>query len=122
MKFNNVEKLPDFEHDIKKLRKKYKTIDDDLGTFISTAIKIHDKENDMGIVRIPGLGFDEPAIYKGRKFACRSLKGKGNRTGIRVIFAHFQTEGKIELIEIIKSEQQNHDKQKIKRHYGSSGS
>jgi len=31
------------------------------------------------------------------KFACRSLKGKGVQSGIRVIYAYFEEKDKIEL-------------------------
>jgi hypothetical protein len=44
----------------------------------------HELGIDAGAMeRIPGLGFEEPKIYKVVKFACRSLFGKGNRSGIR---------------------------------------
>lgn len=119
MKFRDVVRIPEFDRDLKKLKKRYRTIEEDLDTFINTAIKLHDAENDMGIVRISGLGIENPPVYKGRKFACKSLKGKGSRSGVRVIFAHFAAEERIELVEIyIKSDQANHDEQRILEHYG----
>jgi mRNA-degrading endonuclease RelE of RelBE toxin-antitoxin system len=119
MKYSDVVRLPEFVRDLKKLKKRYRTIEEDLDTFINTAIRLHDAENDMGIVRISGLGIENPPVYKGRKFACRSLKGKGARSGIRVVFAHFEAEERIELVEIyVKSDQANHDVQRILEHYG----
>jgi mRNA-degrading endonuclease RelE of RelBE toxin-antitoxin system len=118
MKYSDVVRLPEFVRDLKKLKKRYRTIEEDLDTFINTAIRLHDAENDMGIVRISGLGIENPPVYKGRKFACRSLKGKGARSGIRVVFAHFEAEERIELVEIyVKSDQANHDVQRILEHY-----
>jgi hypothetical protein len=46
------------------------------------------------------LGIEEPPIYKAKKFACRALKGKGVQSGIRVIYAYFKDDDKIELVEI----------------------
>jgi hypothetical protein len=119
MKYSDVVRLPEFDRDLKKLKKRYRTIEEDLDTFINTAIKLHDAENDMGIVRIPGLGIEHPPVYKCKRFACKALKGKGSRSGIRVIFAHFADEERIELVEIyIKSDQANHDEQRILEYYG----
>ena len=119
MKYRDVVRLSEFDRDLKKLKKRYRTIEEDLDIFINTAIELHDAENDMGIVRISGLGIENPPVYKGRKFACKSLKGKGSRTGIRVIFAYFAAEERIELVEIyIKSDQANHDEQRILEYYG----
>ena len=53
-------------------------------------------------------------IYKAKKFACRSLKGKGVQSGIRVIYAYFEKEDKIELIEIYyKGDKENEDRERI---------
>lgn len=81
-----------------------------------------------GIVRISGLAIESPQIYKARKFACRSLKGKGVHSGIRVIYAYFEEEDKparhlcggIELIEIYyKGDKENEDRERIIKHYES---
>ncbi len=68
-----------------------------------------------GIFRITGFPFEKPLIYKAKKFACRSLKGKGVRSGIRVIYAYFEKEDRIELIEIYykDSVQKCEDKEQI---------
>lgn len=37
-------------------------------------------------------------IYKAKKFACRSLKGKGVQSGVRVIYVYFEEVDNIEHI------------------------
>ena len=57
-------------------------------------------------------------IYKVTKFACKSIKGKGVRSGIRIIYAYYEKENIIEFIEIYhKSDKPNEDKQRIIDHY-----
>jgi hypothetical protein len=53
-----------------------------------------------GIVRIEGLGQGALPIFKARKFACRSLKGKGAQSGIRVIYAYQAELDRIHYIEL----------------------
>jgi len=62
------------------------------------------KIDKKGIFQITGLPIESPKIYKAKKFACRSLKGKGVQSGIRVIYAYFAEADKIELIEIYYKE------------------
>jgi hypothetical protein len=110
--FKRVARLPEFEKDLKKLLKRYRTLEDDLANFLNVALADYHKNgfDNGGIVRIPDLGFDQPKIYKARKFACRSMKGKGVQSGIRVIYAYFEEEDKIELIEIYcKGDKKNED-------------
>lgn len=112
--------LNEFDKEFKKLIKKFKTLDEDLNTFINVQLKlVHKLEKDnSGIVRISDLGIDNPKIYKAKKFACKSLKGKGARSGIRIIYAYYKEEDIIEFIEIYyKGEKANEDKDRIIRYY-----
>jgi len=53
-----------------------------------------------------------------RKFACRSLKGRGVQSGIRIIYAYFEEKDKIELIEVYyKGDKVSENRQRILRHY-----
>ncbi|MEI7482973.1 MAG: hypothetical protein WCK75_11600 [Elusimicrobiota bacterium] len=94
--------LPEFEKELKKLSKRYRTLEADLKTFISVQLCLfHElKQDNNGIENISGLGITEPKIYKATKFACRSLGGTGSRSGIRIIYAYFEAENKIQFIEI----------------------
>jgi hypothetical protein len=118
--FNKIIHLPEFEKDISKLLKRFKTIEDDLKIFIEKQLNLYHKLeiDNKGIFQIPGLQIETPKIYKAKKFACRSLKGKGVQSGIRVIYAYFEKEDKIELIEIYyKGDKKNEDRDRILRHY-----
>ena len=118
--FKILKKVPEYKKDMKRVGKKFKTIESDLDNFIKTELKLYHKlgKNVRGIVRIPNLGFINPPIYKARKFACRSLKGTGSRSGVRVIYTYFEKEDKLELIEIYyKGYKEIEDRERIKKHY-----
>lgn len=128
--FNEISRLPEFEKDIKKLLKRFKTLKDDLKTFIEKEMFLYHKLkiDNKGIFQIQGLPLpnlerglptENPKVYKAKKFACRSLKGKGAQSGIRVIYAYFEEKDKIDLIEIYyKGEKKNENRERILRYYG----
>lgn len=118
MKFNSVSRLPEFERDLKRLKKKYRTIEEDLGVFETTALVAFHKLDKAihDIKRVQGLGFETPAVYKSKKFACRSLKGTGGNSGIRVIYAWFEEKDEIIYIEIyFKGDKEMEDKTRINK-------
>ena len=120
--FNKICKLPDFKKDFKKLSKRFKTLDEDLTTFINVQLKLYHKlsQDNQGVVRISDLAIDAPSIYKARKFACRSLKGRGSKSGIRIIYAYCEDKDLIEFIEIyFKGDKENENRKRILRHYES---
>jgi hypothetical protein len=119
--FNEVSRFPDFEKDIKRLLKRFKTLEDDLKTFIEKELYLYHKLkiDNKGIFQIQGLLIESPKVYKAKKFACRSLKGKGAQSGIRVVYAYIEEKDKIELIEIYyKGDKENEDRERIMRYYG----
>lgn len=118
--FNEIRKLAGFEKDFKKLVKKFRTLENDLNTFIANQLNLTHKKNidNKGVVRISGLGIEHPKIYKARKFACKALKGRGANSGIRVIYAYYDQDDIIEFIEIYyKGVKENEDKERIIKHY-----
>lgn len=118
--FSKISRLPEFDKDIKKLLKKFKTLEDDLKIFIKNQLYLYHKLkiDNKGVFQISGLQIETPKIYKARKFACRSLKGKGVHSGIRVIYAYFEEEDGIELIEIYyKGDKENEDRGRILKYY-----
>lgn len=120
-KISEITRLPEFEKDLKALRKRYRSLDEDIENFKSAALlTFHEQGIDAGAMeQIPDLGFAEPKIFKVVKFACRSMKGKGNRSGIRMTYAFYEKTGKIEFIEIYyKGDKENEDRERIKRYYG----
>jgi hypothetical protein len=114
--FKQIERTPEFTKDLKKLLKRFRTLEEDLETFINVQMVLYHKHNidNQGIVPISGLEIHTPKIFKARKFACKALKGKGARSGIRVIYSYFQVIERIELIEIYyKGNQENEDRERI---------
>jgi hypothetical protein len=119
--FKEIVRLPEFDRDMKKLLKRFRSLEDDLDNFIKTELKLFHKLgiDNGGVVQMEGLGIQGPRIYKGRKFACRSLKGKGAQTGVRVIYGYFEEMDRIEFIEIFyKGDKENEDRARILRRYG----
>ena len=98
--FNDIRYLAEFDKDLKKLSKKFYTIEEDLAIFVEKQLQLFHKQNidNKGIFSIPGLGVSYPKIYKAKKFACRALKGRGAASGIRVIYAYFDKEDAIEFV------------------------
>jgi len=88
--FKTISRLPEFDKDLKKLAKRYKTIEGDLMIFIEKQMNLYHKLgiDNKGVFQITGTEVDNPKIFKAKKFACRSLKGKGVQSGIRVIYAY----------------------------------
>jgi len=118
--FNDIPRHPEFEKDFKKLLKRFKTLEDDLDTFISKQLKITHKLriDNKGVVHISDLGIETPKIYKARKFACKALKGRGAQSGIRIIYAYYEDKDIIEFIEIyFKGNKENEDKSRIIKYY-----
>ncbi|MFC1567000.1 hypothetical protein ACFL4A_04070 [bacterium] len=119
--FNKILKTKEFEKDFKKLLKRFKTLEKDLHDFIQIALKIFHKQgiDNGGIVRITQTNSENPMIYKARKFACKALKGKGARSGIRIIYSHCSEQDKIEFIEMYyKGDKEIEDKGRIEEYGG----
>lgn len=122
--FNEIRKLTEFEKDFKKLAKRFKTLDDDIETFINRQLKLTHKLgiDNKGVVHVSGLGIEIPKRYKAIKFACKALKGRGGMNGIRIIYAYYEKEDVIEFIEIyFKGDKANEDKKRIIKYYAKRG-
>lgn len=117
--FREITRLPEFENDLKKLSRKFPTLNDDLKILVANQLFLFHKLkiDNKGVYQIPGLGFSEPKVYKVKKFACRSLKGRGAQSGMRLIYAYHEIEDRIEIIEIYhKSQQKNETKARIMKY------
>lgn len=115
-----VTRTPEFERDIKRLLKRLRSLEDDLATFIDYQLELfHGQKQAVGkIERVAGLGFEDPPVFVAKRVACRSLRGSGSNSGIRVVHAWFAAEGRIELVEIYyKGDKEIEDKDRIKRLY-----
>jgi mRNA-degrading endonuclease RelE of RelBE toxin-antitoxin system len=119
--FKQITHAPEFEKDLKKLVKRFASLEEDLEIFMKVAMNIfHKQKIDSGaIFHISDLGIHSPKIYKAKKFACKSLKGKGVHSGIRVIYAYHEEEDRIEFIEIYyKGDKEIEDRERILKYFG----
>jgi hypothetical protein len=105
-----------FQKDLKRLLKKYRTLEEDLETAKRNAIELCHlmNINNQSVLPIPDFCSEEIQILKIRKFACKSLKGRGVQSGIRIIYAYHSSPPRVEFIEIyFKGEQENEDRNRI---------
>lgn len=106
------EELDEFKKDIKKLSRKHKTLSDDV-EIVKKVLIVNPNDRPPFSYRIDGLGI-ETCVIKVKKIASKSFKGKGVHSGFRLIYAHYEEEEKIILIEIYhKSEKEIEDKERI---------
>lgn len=109
----------EFQKDFKKLLKKYRSLEQDLELVKIAAIELFhlQKINNLSVFPIPGFCTEEISVCKIKKFACRALKGRGSKSGIRVIYAFHVKVLKVDFIEIyFKADQENEDRERIKRY------
>lgn len=124
MKFKHIEQLDKFKKDLKKLLKKYPSLEEDLASLVKAQLIAYHKYHveTYGIFPIENISIEHPKIFKVKKFACKALKGKGVHSGIRVTYAYFSTEDRIEFIEIYyKGDQECEDRERIKNYYSLKG-
>ena len=81
------EELDEFKKDLKKLLKKYRSLNDDLEV-VKKVLKVEPEQRPPFSFRIDNLGI-ETCVIKMKKIACRSLKGRGINSGLRLIYAYF---------------------------------
>jgi hypothetical protein len=116
--FKRISHVPEFEKDLKKLVRRFASLEEDLQIFVKVAMNAFHKQNvdSRAILRISDLGINSPKIYKAKKFACKALKGKGVHSGIRVIYAYHEEEDRMEFIEIYyKGDKTSEDRARIVR-------
>lgn len=93
MPFHKIVRRPEFEKDLKKLSKRFRSLPGDLESFVQIQLKLfHNLGIDNGgIVRIPGLPFRSPP---------------------------FARQDRVEFVELyFKGDQENEDKDRIVRLY-----
>jgi len=111
-----VEELDEYKKDLKKLSKKYKTLPSDIAV-VKKVLFVNPEERPPFSFRIDNLGI-ETCVIKVKKIASKSFKGKGVNSGFRLIYAHYEKENKIVLIELYhKSKQEMEDKERIKKNF-----
>ncbi len=110
-------KLPEFERDFKKLYKKYHSLIEDL-KLLQDYLEVYPKGFPPRVYQIDNLGINI-LIFKVKHFRCKALKQKGAKSGIRVIYSYFETDQRIEFIEIYYKDKDDTDcdKERIKKNY-----
>lgn len=113
--------IVEFEKDFKKLEKRFRTLRDDFENMKRSLLEVHYLKNiplpANALVDIKGCCGEKYKSQKVRKFACKSLKNLGNRSGIRIIFVIEFSENKdfkITFIEIYyKGDKENEDRARL---------
>ncbi len=125
------EELDEFKKDLKSLKKKYRSLDEDLEV-VKKILEIFPEERPPFSFQIDNLGI-ETCVIKVKKIACKALKGKGVNSGLRLVYAYFEKleeireddqitqeyrEAKIVLVELYhKNSKTNEDRDRIKRNF-----
>lgn len=118
----NYSRTSEFQKDFKRLLKKFKSLEDDLELVKIAAIDLFhiQKINNLSIFPIQGFYTEKIEVCKIKKFACKALKGRGSKSGIRVIYAFHYENCKVDFIEIyFKGEKENEDRERIRKYFKS---
>ena len=110
------EELEEYKKDLKQLLKKYRTLVDDIAV-VKKVLEVNPDERPPFSFRINELGL-ATCVIKVKKIACKALKGRGVNSGLRLIYAWFETEGRFVMIELYhKNDKANEDKQRILKYF-----
>ncbi|MEM9887701.1 MAG: hypothetical protein AAF849_17530 [Bacteroidota bacterium] len=125
------EELDEFNKDLKFLKKKYRSLDEDLEIVRKILENLPDERPPFSF-RIDNLGI-ETCVIKVKKIACKALKGKGVNSGLRLVYAYFEElkeikeeneitqaarAAKIVMIELYhKNNKATEDRDRIKRNF-----
>lgn len=91
---------------LKKLTKRFRTLPQDLELAKKAAIELlhlHELDN-RSCFPLKQFHQADCKLFKIKKFACRALKGKGARSGIRIIYAFHPKTADVVFIEIYYKE------------------
>lgn len=106
------ETLPEYDKDLKKLLKKYRTLTSDIED-VKKVLSIRPDAQPPFSFRIDGLGI-ESCVIKVKKIASDSFKGRGSNSGFRLIYAYFQETAKIVFVELYhKNDKENENRERI---------
>lgn len=107
-KITDVFYTDSFIKDLKANHKRHKGIARDFDRFLASLI---DAGESYGAVRISDLGecYSNTPVWKAKKFRCTEMKGKGNRSGYRIVYIEF--EGALVFVQFYykKDNSTNHD-------------
>lgn len=112
----SFEEIEEFKKDFKSLVKKYRTLAEDLDV-VKKVLDIMPDARPPFSFRIDNLGISS-CVVKVKKIACKSLKGKGVNSGLRLVYAYFKEEQRIVLVEIYhKNDKEVEDRERIMKYF-----
>ncbi len=113
MKF---ETLDEYQKDLKTLAKRFRGLEEDI-EIVKKVLAVKPDERPPFSFRIDGLGL-ETCVIKIKKIACKSLKGRGLNSGLRLVYAWFPDEPQIVLVELFhKSDKEMEDRTRIFKYF-----
>lgn len=111
-----INTLTEFERDLKRLVKKYITLESDMEE-VSSILKKKPDARPPFSYKIEGLGIST-CVIKVKKIACKTLKGRGVNSGFRLVYAWFPVEARIVLVELyFKGEKEIEDRERILKYF-----
>ena len=111
-----VDELEEYKKDLKQLLKKYRTLVDDIAV-VKKVLEVNPDERPPFSFRINELGLTT-CVIKIKKIACKALKGRGVNSGLRLIYAWFEVERRIVMIELYhKNNKVSEDKERILKYF-----
>lgn len=109
------EELDEFNKDVKRLIKKYRTLHDDLEVVRKVLTVIPDERPPFSF-RIDNLGI-QTCIIKVKKIACKALQGRGVNSRLRLVYAYKPNEQRIIFIELYhKNDKGSEDRNRISQY------
>ena len=108
-----------FDKDLRRLLKKFRTLEDDIEVAKKNTIELFHSMNidNSSIEPIPNFCSDKLKICKIKKFACKALKGRGVQSGMRIVYAYYTLSNTVDFIEMyFKGESENEDRERIKQY------
>lgn len=112
----SFEEIGEFRKDFKSLVKKYRTLAEDLDV-VKKVLDILPDARPPFSFRIDNLGI-RSCVVKVKKIACKSLKGRGVNSGLRLVYAYFKEEQRIVLVEIYhKNDKEVEDRERILKYF-----
>lgn len=110
------ESLPEYDKDLKRLNKKFSTLNSDMED-VKKVLSIRQDAQPPFSYHIDGLGI-KSCVIKVKKIASDSFKGRGRNSGFRLIYAYFKDSERIVLVEIYhKGEKENEDRDRILKNF-----
>lgn len=116
-----------FESDLKRLSRKFSSLQNDLEVFANTQLRLlaasHHMPEALGFFPVSGKGIGGRGFFVAKRFACMSLKGTGSRSGIRLVLRWQPEKNEVLLVEIYhKGEKESVDRERILAILGGEGS